>query len=357
MASEHHIRTQVDAAVHEFSDRLDKEVRALVDSVVTAAVEEHEAALAAARHDAFVEAAADTQRQIAEAEARVHATMEEAVSAAREDERAQFANEIRQLVEAETAQALAEASAAADTRLQSALADAEAHAARLLHERVNEARAREREAEMAALTRLLESIRGLDGATSLSEVLDALAQAAAREPSRAAVLVLRSDRLLGWKLTGFGARDTQPKGVDLGLTESGVIGMAVTAARPMSTRDSHVAADGPGFAQLPADRLGFAVPVIVGGRVVAVVYADSVASDGREHSVPSGWPEVIEVLTRHAARCLEALSAQKAASAPARTAVSSTGRPASGMPAAKNKSASDPSALPPEPDAPPGVSA
>jgi hypothetical protein len=95
------------------------------------------------------------------------------------------------------------------------------------------------------------------------------------------------------------------------LEESGVMGHAVTAGRSVTTRDGHPAEDGPGFAHLPADRMGLAVPVIVGGRVVAVVYADSVSQDPEHHPVPSGWPEVIEILTRHAARCLEALTAQK----------------------------------------------
>jgi hypothetical protein len=39
-----------------------------------------------------------------------------------------------------------------------------------------------------------------------------------------------------------------------------------------------------------------------------------VDEDGREQAVPSSWPEVIEILVRHASRCLEALSVQKAAS-------------------------------------------
>jgi hypothetical protein len=58
------------------------------------------------------------------------------------------------------------------------------------------------------------------------------------------------------------------------------------------------------------------VPVIVGGRVVAVVYADGVSIEGHERPVPSGWPEVIEVLARHAGRCLEALTTQRAATPP-----------------------------------------
>jgi hypothetical protein len=185
---------------------------------------------------------------------------------------------------------------------------------------------------MAAVTRLLDSIRGLDGASSLSEVLDALGQAAGREAARAAVLVLRNERLLGWKLSGFGSRDTQPKTIDLGMNECGVIGLAVGTARTVTTRDSDTAAEGPGFAHLPSDRMGLAVPVIVGGRVVAVVYADSVAQDGREHAVPSGWPEVIEILARHAARVLEALTVQRAAASPTpRFWVPPANRPAAGQ--------------------------
>jgi hypothetical protein len=166
---------------------------------------------------------------------------------------------------------------------------------------------------MVGVTRLLESIRGLDGASSLSEVLDALATASGKEAARAAVVVLRGERIQGWKMSGFGPRDSQPKSIDLPLAEAGVIGMAVGAARVVSTRDGQAAAAGPGFEKLAADRMGLAVPVIVGGRVVAVVYADGVSMDGHELPVPSGWPEVIEVLTRHAGRCLEALTSQKVA--------------------------------------------
>ena len=105
-----------------------------------------------------------------------------------------------------------------------ALADGEARAADDLKAAVAEARVKEREIEMAAVSRLLESVRGLDGATSLSEVLDALALAAAREAARAAVVVLRNERIQGWRMSGFGPRDNQPKSIDLTLAESGVIG-------------------------------------------------------------------------------------------------------------------------------------
>jgi hypothetical protein len=105
--------------------------------------------------------------------------------------------------------------------------------------------------------------------------------------------------------------DAQPKSIDLPLQESGVIAMAVSSARAATTKDGETY--GPGFEDLPEDRMGMAIPVLVGGRVVAVVYADGVTSDANGHAVPSSWPEVIEVLARHAGRCLEALTAQKAA--------------------------------------------
>jgi len=38
------------------------------------------------------------------------------------------------------------------------------------------------------------------------------------------------------------------------------------------------------------------------------VYADSVSVAGHDRQVPSSWPELIEVLARHAGRCLEALT-------------------------------------------------
>lgn len=251
-----------------FEDRIrstvDHAVAPLVQQVLTEAAAEREEAIRAAKAQVFEEAEQSTQSRVADAEARVRTTME----------------------------------AKAVDDLKSAVATA---------------RVKEREIEMAGVSRLLESVRGLDGATTLSEVLDALALAAAREAARAAVVVLRNDRIQGWRMSGFGPRDSQPKSIDLALAESGVIGLAVGAARAVTTRDGQGAGTGPGFETLPEDRMGLAVPVVVSGRVVAIVYADAVRSDGHERLVPSSWPELIEVLARHAGRCLEALATQKTA--------------------------------------------
>ena len=313
MSLEERINQSVETALADLRARVESDVRTMVDQLKTAATQDRSEAVDAARKIALEEAALETQTKVAETEERMRATIDELVENARSKERELAAIDVRRIIEAEAELKLQEAMASAREEMRLALQNAENRANQAMRDSVAAARVRERENDMAGVSRLLESIRGLDGATTLSEVLDALGLAAGREASRAAVLVLRSDRLLGWKLTGFGPRDAQPKLIDLSLADAGVAGLAVGSARPVTTRDTQSASDGPGFAHLPDDRMGLAVPVIVGGRVVAVVYADGVTPDGREQIVPSSWPEVIEILARHAARCLEALTVQKAA--------------------------------------------
>lgn len=330
MSLEDRVRSSVDQAlsslvkqvVEQADEERDAAIRSARESAIGEAEQSAQARIAEAEHAAqarIAEAEQAAQARVAEAEGSARVALDAAVATARAEDRDVAAREIRRQVEAEVELKMFDELAAAESRMQVALADSETRAADALREAVAAARARERDVEMAGVTRLLESIRGLDGATSLSEVLDALALAGAREAARAAVVVLRADRILGWKVSGFGSRDTQPKSIDLAVNESGVIGMAVTSARVVTTRDGHGAATGPGFEILPADRMGLAVPVIVGGRVVAVIYADGFTLDGQERLVPSGWPEVIEVLARHAGRCLEALTTQRAAAPPPRT--------------------------------------
>lgn len=306
MALEDRIRTSVDQALQ----RLVTDLLSIHDDATKQQLDEAAARLAEVqqRFDAELE------QRVAELQAARQADSDAAIQAAVAAERARI------IAEAER-----DRQALMDEQL-AAVAAAEARAAAAVEE-LETVRVGEREAEMAGFSRLVESIRGLDGATSLSEVLDALGLAAARETARAAVMVVKGDRVVGWRLTGFGPRDTQPKSIDLALTESGVIGLAASSSRPVTTRSG--AADGPGFEDLPADRIGMAMPVLVGGRVVAVVYADGVAADEQTQMVPSPWPEAIEVLARHAGRCLEALTAQKfGAPPPARKAGAADTTPA-----------------------------
>lgn len=291
---------------------VDQAIAPLVKQLVDEATADRDAVVEAAKTLIQQQAEQASQARVAGAEARVRAELDQKIEQARAEDRAVAERDIRQKLEAEVEKRLLDAAAAAEQRLRTAVAATDTKAAEELKAAVSAARIKEREIEMAGVSRLLESIRGLDGATSLSEVLDALALAAAREAARAAVVVLRNDRIQGWRLSGFGSRDSQPKSIDLTLAESGVIGQAISVSRAVATGDSQ-STSGPGFETLPADHTGLAVPVIVSGRAVAVVYADSVTLEGQNRQVPSSWPELIEILARHAGRCLEALASQKAA--------------------------------------------
>jgi hypothetical protein len=96
------------------------------------------------------------------------------------------------------------------------------------------------------------------------------------------------------------------------LSEAGLLAEAIAAARLASsaTAEGVDALRPPAPFSLPASSVGVAAPVAVDGRVVAVVYADDGAGP---REVPSAWPEHIELLARHASRCLEALTARAAA--------------------------------------------
>jgi hypothetical protein len=302
MSLEDRIRSSVDAALEELRTRVEADMHALVDQLVTAAAQEREEVLQATRRAAFDEAWQSAQRDAAEHAARTRTVNEQALAEARADERANAEHRV------------AEAVAATEARLLQAQRESEAEAAVAANAVRAEAERRVRSIANAQ-TRLLESVRGLDGATTLSEVFDALALAVGREAARVAVLIVRHERLTGWKLSGFGARDAQPKAIDLSLTDQSVVGRAISQSRAVTIDGNDPATAPPSFADPAGDIEGLAVPVSVGGRVVAVVYGDGPRpADGAGES--SGWTEAVEIMARHGGRCLEALTVQKTVAAP-----------------------------------------
>ena len=169
---------------------------------------------------------------------------------------------------------------------------------------VSDAPGAERETEPANTSRLLEGVKTLDDAGSLTDVLDVLVYRARREAARAAILLVRGDQILGWRLAGFDSAVPDPGTIQLNLKDSGAIVEAVRSGVPKIVGPQLSGLD---FAPLPADRAGLAVPVQCGGRTVAVLYADDFGMEAGR--VPSAWPEVVEVLVRHAGRCLETITA------------------------------------------------
>ncbi len=177
------------------------------------------------------------------------------------------------------------------------------------------------EAQLAVAIRLLESVRALDGATSLTEVLDTLTFSAAKEAGRAAILVVKGDRLLGWRTAGFGTLDGEPRSIESSTADVGALAAAVNTSRPAVVGSGSVLA-APAFSQLPPDRPGLAVPLLVAGRPVAVLYADT----GDATPASSAWTSPVEVLVRHAGRCLEAMTVSRGAHA--RATATRVGTPA-----------------------------
>lgn len=177
-------------------------------------------------------------------------------------------------------------------------------------------------AELDASERLVDAVRAFDRARTLGEILEALATSAQREAARAAVVIVRGDRLRGWRLAGFdsatgdGTSHDVADIADVALAEAGVIAEAVRTAAPVSGKSGHSPAGPPAFAALSPGQESFAAPITLLGEVVAVLYADTEPSaSGASTTHSKAWPERLEVLTSHAARCLERLTALKAARA------------------------------------------
>ncbi len=129
-------------------------------------------------------------------------------------------------------------------------------------------------AEHAARERLLDAVRNIGRATTLSDVFDALVKAASREAPQTAVLLVHGNEVRQW-------RDQTAK-----RPTAMVVG-AIRTGLPVSQPNSHT------------------IPMSVGGHVVAVLTA------GATPSATSAT--TLELLARFSSRCLEAVTASKTA--------------------------------------------
>jgi hypothetical protein len=137
---------------------------------------------------------------------------------------------------------------------------------------------------------------------------------------RAAVLVVKGDRLRGWRLSGFGTATPSARSIELSLDEAGLPGAVVPTGVAVSRPavDPGMSAERqpalPPFAQDAGSRHAVALPITVAGAVVAVLYADAPRLDAP--SASSRWPVILDILARHASRVLEAMTVQQAAGLP-----------------------------------------
>jgi hypothetical protein len=170
----------------------------------------------------------------------------------------------------------------------------------------------------ATHTWLLEGIRRIDSARSLNDVLSAVVDAATQHGLRVGLFLVHESRVRAHQPPAFAASFA---GLDIPLQNAGIVGDAIQQRRAASgSRDSRL----PPFASSDTVEAA-AFPIELDGKAVAVLYVER-----QDTEVPALNPAALEVLARHAARALEALTAFKAARAlaPADTGSMSPAPPA-----------------------------
>lgn len=160
-----------------------------------------------------------------------------------------------------------------------------------------------RESRMDTMERLMRSVRRLDEADSLSGILEALAQGAAAETSRVAILLVDGDTLKVWGHRGF----VQGQGpTEMPVSATGTLAAAVALRQtsfvpPLIEGREHSV---PVFMRVPVGHTGLIVPLVVGGECVALLYADDVNRTPQQEDAPI-WTEEVDLLARHASLRLE----------------------------------------------------
>ena len=158
------------------------------------------------------------------------------------------------------------------------------------------------------LTRLAGAMRMLDEATSLKGILEGLARGGAGQADRAAVFLLEGQTLRAFAQFGYTA---SPRPADVQVGSYGALARAVSDRLRMtvSAAAGSLPSDVPAFMRPATGKAGVVVPLVVGGNVVALVFADG--PDGHAGAGAAGWTESIEILVRHAASRLENVTSRR----------------------------------------------
>lgn len=162
-----------------------------------------------------------------------------------------------------------------------------------------------RDARVDTLERLLGAVRRIDESMTLTGILEALAEGAAAQTSRVALLLVDGDVLKPWVTHGY-ASGHGPHEIVIG--SSGLLTATVALkqtsfVKPLIAREITT----PSFMHVPVGHTGLVVPLVVGGDVVAVLYADDVGRDEVREDAPV-WTEELDLLVRHSAIRLENLT-------------------------------------------------
>jgi hypothetical protein len=155
---------------------------------------------------------------------------------------------------------------------------------------------------------LLISMRAIDGAASLTDALAAAVRGAALESPRAALFIVNGTVLQEWPVEGIPPVDSGPIRAD--GREAGFLSEVLRTGETV-TLDGTNGQTAPMFAGLAPGRRAIAVPFLLDGRPVAVLYADE-GSDGQPLA---SWLETVQILGRHATSVVASLTALRTAQA------------------------------------------
>ncbi len=134
-----------------------------------------------------------------------------------------------------------------------------------------------REDRIETFTRLARAVRRLDAAASLSAILEALAKGAVAEAARVAILIVEPDALRVWGHFGFAAGH-EP--TDVTSPSSHLVAAAISRQQPAIVTAKAAESDTglPTFMRPPEGQAGLITPLVVGGEVVCVMYAEGLSS-------------------------------------------------------------------------------
>lgn len=290
-------------------------IQAELETQMQALTARHQEEIAKARKDA--EQAADAKAEArwsgkvdavrVELSNRLHA---EVAAAKAEAEKRLLADTARTRAEAE--HAIAEASARAKRDIEQAVAaerhrsDAELAAEkRRSDERMASLDAQRRQTAAVPPDTLLNAIRAIEGARSLSDALTALGRAASQRAPRVSLFVVNGTRLDLWPVPGV--PPIAGGGFDINSADVQLLKSAIRRGTAVLSAPNDPERPVPAFAALPADRAAAAIPLVIGGQTVALLYAD----EGKDVTPPAAatWSPAVEILARHAATCLAHLTA------------------------------------------------
>ena len=230
MALDDQVRKNADALAKELGLDIQQAFGRFLDDVLVQVTRDQDALQAQANQAvAEAEARADEARAaIAKAQDEAAAQKTQALTTAKEESAAAVQAAITQTREHVAREAAGLVARAREEAAQAnAALQADREARRGVDEEAAALRAAAEQGSLAAMERLLDAFRRLDQATTLTALIDSLAEAAASETTRSAVFVVRGRDLRGWRMAGFSDGPADVRLVSVSLDAAGAIGVCV----------------------------------------------------------------------------------------------------------------------------------